>query len=145
MSWATEVMYICLCTWSSMLCVINDLWSSHYLNQCWLRPVWASEYCCCLRLSVCVSVCQCLSVRRLLSCPCHNLRPIQARITKSVAEVQSTLVKIPIVLGGDWSWPSRLNLTLNKNLPHFVHVRIITCHLYKLGSQNLDQGAIYLG
>ena len=44
-------------------------------------------------------------------CPHHNSSPIQARITKFGPEVQNTLVKIPVVLGGDWPWPSRSNLT----------------------------------
>ena len=44
-------------------------------------------------------------------CPHHNSSPIQARITKFGPEVHNTLVKIPIVLGGNWPWPSRSNLT----------------------------------
>ena len=45
------------------------------------------------------------------ACPHHNSPPIQARITKFGPEVQNTLVKIPIVLGGNWPWPSRSNMT----------------------------------
>ena len=45
------------------------------------------------------------------ACPHHNSPPIQARISKFGPEVQNTLVKIPIVLGGDWPWPSRSNMT----------------------------------
>ena len=45
------------------------------------------------------------------ACPHHNLSPIKARIIKFGPEVQNTLVKIPIVLGGNWPWPSRSNLT----------------------------------
>ena len=45
------------------------------------------------------------------ACPHHNSSPIQARITKFGPEVQNTLVKIPIVLGGNWPRPSRSNLT----------------------------------
>ena len=45
------------------------------------------------------------------ACPHHNSSPIQARITKFRPEVQNTLVKIPIILGGNWPWPSRSNLT----------------------------------
>ena len=41
------------------------------------------------------------------ACPHHKASPIQARITKFGPEVQITLVKIPIVLGGNWPWPSR--------------------------------------
>ena len=45
------------------------------------------------------------------ACPHHNSSPIQARITKFGPEVQNTLVKIPIVLGGNWPWPSRSDWT----------------------------------
>ena len=57
--------------------------------------------------SVCVSVCVCQS----LACPRDNLRPVQARIAKFGPKMQKTLVKVPIVLGGNWPWPSRSNLT----------------------------------
>ena len=40
------------------------------------------------------------------ACPHHNSLPIQARITKFGPEVQNNLVKIPIVLGGNWPWLS---------------------------------------
>ena len=45
------------------------------------------------------------------ACPHRNSSPIQARITKFGPEMQNTLVKIPIVLGGNWPRPSRSNLT----------------------------------
>ena len=45
------------------------------------------------------------------ACPHHNSPPIHARITKFGPEVRNTLVKIPIVLGGNWLWPSRSNMT----------------------------------
>ena len=45
------------------------------------------------------------------ACSHHNSLPIQARITKFWPEVQSSLVKIPIVLAGLWPWPSRSYLT----------------------------------
>ena len=45
------------------------------------------------------------------ACPHHNSPPIQARITKFGPEVQNTLVKIPVALGGNWPWPSRSNMT----------------------------------
>ena len=44
-------------------------------------------------------------------CPHLNSPPIQAKITKFGPEVQNTLVKIPIVLGGNWTWPSRPNMS----------------------------------
>ena len=62
------------------------------------RPVLAFGYCRCLRLCVCVSVC--LSVCQSLVCPCNNLGPVQARIAKFGPKMQKTLVKVPIVFGG---------------------------------------------
>ena len=44
------------------------------------------------------------------ACPDHNSLPIQARITKFGPEVENSLVKVPIVLGGSWPRPSRSNL-----------------------------------
>ena len=63
----------------------------------------------CVCLSVCVSVCVC--VRQPRACPRHKSRRVQARTTKFGQKVQNNLVKVPIVLGGDWPWPSRSNLT----------------------------------
>ena len=45
------------------------------------------------------------------TCPHHNSPPIQARITKFGPKVLNTVVKIPIVFGGNWPWPSRSNMT----------------------------------
>ena len=66
-------------------------------------------------LSLSVSVC----VYQSLACPHDNSSPVQARITKFGPEKQNTLVKIPIVLGGNWPWPSRSNLTSNSKLTPF--------------------------
>ena len=44
------------------------------------RPVLAFGYCCCMHLSVCVSVC----VRQPPACPRDNSSPVRARITKSL-------------------------------------------------------------
>ena len=44
------------------------------------------------------------------ACPDHYSLPIQARITKFGPEVENSLVKVPIVLGGNWPRPSRSNL-----------------------------------
>ena len=52
-------------------------------------------------------------------CPHHNPSLIQARITKFGPEVQNTLVKIPIVLGGNWPWPSRSSWTPNSKFTPF--------------------------
>ena len=75
------------------------------------RPVLASGYCRCL--------CLCVCVYQSLACPHDNSPPVQARITKFGPEKQNTLVKIPIVLGGKWPWPSRSNLTSNSKLTPF--------------------------
>ena len=63
----------------------------------------------CVCLSVCVSVCVC--VRQPRACPRHKSPRVQARTTKFGQKVQNNLVKVPIVFGGDWPWPSRSNLT----------------------------------
>ena len=60
------------------------------------RSVWASGYCRCLRMSVCVCVC----VRQSLACPHDNSGPAQARITKFGPKMQNTLI-VPIVLWSD--------------------------------------------
>ena len=75
------------------------------------RPVLASGYCRCL--------CLCVCVYQSLACPDDNLSPVQATITKFGPEKQNTLVKLPIVLGGNWPWPSRSNLTPNSKLTPF--------------------------
>ena len=72
------------------------------------RPVLASGYC--HHLCLCVSVC----INHL-----HDNSPVQARITKFGPKKQDTLVKILIVLRGDWPWPSRSNLTSNSKLTPF--------------------------
>ena len=66
-----------------------------------------------------VVACVCVCVYQSLLCPHDNSSPVQARITKFGPEKQNTLVKIPIVLGGNWPWPSRSNLTSNSKLPPF--------------------------
>ena len=63
----------------------------------------------CVCLCVCVYVCVC--VRQSSVCPDDNLSPAQATITKCGPEVQNTLIKIPIVFGVHWPWPSRSNWT----------------------------------
>ena len=77
------------------------------------RPVFAFGYCRCLRLCVCVSVCQ------SLACPRDNSGPVQARIAKFGPKMQKTLVKVPIVLRGNWPWPSRSNLTSKSEFTQF--------------------------
>ena len=72
-----------------------------------------------LSLPACVCVCVCLCVRQSWACPSDNSSTVQARITKFGPEKQNTLVKIPIVFWGNWSWPSRSNLTSNSKLTPF--------------------------
>ena len=43
------------------------------------------------------------------ACPDHNSSPIQVRITKFGPEVENSLLKVPIIFGGIWPWPSRSN------------------------------------
>ena len=63
------------------------------------------------------------------ACPHHNSPPIQARITKFGPEVQNTLVKILIVLGGNWPWPSRSNMTLKVKFSGFTLLEIHYHHI----------------
>ena len=60
---------------------------------------------------VCLCVCMCVCVRQSSVCPDDNLSPAQDTITKIGPEVQNILVKIPIVFGVHWPWPSRPNWT----------------------------------
>ena len=85
--------------------------------------------------SVCVSVCQ--SVCQSLAYPRDNLGPVQARIAKFGPKMQKTLVKVIIVLEGNWSWPSRSNWTSKSEFTPFwacpdhnsspIQVRITKC------------------
>ena len=68
---------------------------------------------------VCVCVSVCLSVCQSRVCPRDNSSLVQARITKFGAQMQNTLVKVPIVLWGDRPWPSRSNLTWKSNFTSF--------------------------
>ena len=101
------------------------------------RSVLAFGYCRCLRLCVCVSVC--LSVCQSLACLHDNSGPVQGRIAKFGPTMQKTLVKVPLVLGGNWPWPSRSNSTSESEFPHFELVWTITHNPFKQGSPNLDQ------
>ena len=95
--------------WSALiLCMFHSLWHHFYP-----RPVLAYGYCHRLRLCVCPCVCQ------SLACPRDNSGPVQARIAKFGPKMQKTLVKVPIVLGGNWPWPSRSNLTSKSEFTPF--------------------------
>ena len=58
-------------------------------------------------MSVCISI---------TCCPHDNSSPVHVRITEFSPEKQNTLVKIIIVLGGNWLWPSMSNSTSNSKL-----------------------------
>ena len=77
----------------------------------------------CICASVCLSVC--LSDCQPRICPRDSSFPIQAKIARFRPEVQNTLLKILIVLGSDWPWKSRSNLTWK--------VKISLCPFYPLG------------
>ena len=72
-------------------------------GQFWPSGIVIACVCVCVRVCVCQSVCQ------SLACPRDNLGPVQARIAKFGPKMQKTLVKVPIVLVGNWPWPSRSN------------------------------------
>ena len=65
-----------------------------------------------------VVACVCLCVR-VCTCPHDNSGPVQAMISKFGPKMQKTLVKVPVVLGGNWHWPSRSNLTLKSEFTPF--------------------------
>ena len=118
--------HCCLHDWSKLFywhyCHAEFMWLNgmEYLHF-YPRPVLAFGYCRCLRLCVCVCVCLsvCLSVCQSLACPGDNSGPVQARIAKFGPKMQKTLVKVPIVLGGNWPWPSRSNLTSKSEFTQF--------------------------
>ena len=72
-----------------------------------------------LSLPASVCVCVCLSVCQSLACPRDNSGPVQARIAKFGPKMQKTLVKVPIVSGGNWPWPSRSNLISKSEFTQF--------------------------
>ena len=95
-------------------------------GQFWPSGIVVACVCMCVHVFVCV----CHS----LACPRDNSGPVQARITKFGPKMQKTLVKVPIVLGGQLT----LTFKVKFNLPHFELVRTITHCPFKLGSPNLD-------
>ena len=126
-AWSTSTLLICVrqcqMSYHSLVLQYNATFiyqtissSFFFRHFCpfYLRPVLALSYCHCLYLCVCVSV----SVCQTRFCPCDNSSPVQARTTKfgQKWKMQNTLIKIPIVLGVDGSWPSRSNLTKIENL-----------------------------
>ena len=71
------------------------------------RPVLAFGYCHCLCVCMCVRV---YVSHQLVCMVTHQLFKL---------EMQNNLVKVPVVLGGDWPWPSRSNLTWNSKFTPF--------------------------
>ena len=102
-----------------------DLCFQYQKYHVFLTSCWYFSFCECFLLpeasfglrvlSLPVSVC----VYQSLACPHNNSSPVQARITKFGPEKQITMVKIPIVFGGNWPWPLRSNLTSNSKLTPF--------------------------
>ena len=121
MWWPLNLTYIfkVIRPWLWKSCPLCNVFSSRSIF--YPRPVLAFGYCRCLRLCVCVCVCLsvCLSVCQSLACPDDNSGPVQARIAKFGPKMQKTLVKVPIVLGGNWPWPSRSNLTSKSEFTPF--------------------------
>ena len=81
------------------------LFEFYYRGQFWPSGIVIACVCVCPCPWVCQPVCQ------SIACPRDNSGPVQARIAKFGTKTQKTLVKVPIVLGGNWPWPSRSNLT----------------------------------
>ena len=115
--------YYALCLWWNKKHSASDTlhtqyipWNGLLVLLCFYpRPVLAFGYCRCLRLCVCV----CLYVCQSRVCQRDNSSPVQARIIKFGAQMQTTLVKVPVVLWGDRPWPSRSNLTWKSNFTSF--------------------------
>ena len=80
-------------------------------GQCWVD----SEDKSFLPLGIVACVCQSVrpSVTKFVHMITHH--PFQARLTNFGPKMQNTLVKVPIVLGGNRPWPSRSNLRLQKS------------------------------
>ena len=96
-------------------------WNNFYFfitrGQFWPSGIVVACVCVCVCVCVCLSVC--LSVCQSLACPRDNSGPVEARIAKFWPKMQKTLVKVPIVLRGNWPWPSRSNLTSNSKWTPF--------------------------
>ena len=84
-------------------------------GQFWPSGIVIACVCVCVRVCVCV----CQSVCQSLACPRDNSGPVQARVAKFGPKLKKTLVKVPIVLGGNWPWPSRSNLTSKSEFTNF--------------------------
>ena len=112
---------VCQCTRKTFMIHQTFVWWALYtlyiVSNLSHRTFGPSQWKClmCPMIFMNTGVCVCQS----LACPHDKLSPVQARITKFDPEKQNTLVKIPFVLGGNWPWPSRSNLTSNSKLTPF--------------------------
>ena len=104
-------------------CIIENvslLRLNHWLNithRFYPRMVLAFGYCY-LHLS-CLCQCVCVSVCQPSGCLGQNSSPVQAKTTKFGQKVQNNLVKLVVVLGSDWPWPSMSNLTWKSKFTPF--------------------------
>ena len=117
-----------------------SFWNQHYcfrlrhepIRKTHFGPIMSPRFLCCqpslpeasfglrvLSLPACVCVCLSVCLCQSLACPRDNSGPVQARIAKFGPKMQKTLVKVPIVLGGNWPWPSRSNLTSKSEFTQF--------------------------
>ena len=79
----------------------NQCWYAyHTQGQFWPSGIVVARVC----LLVCMCVCVC--VYKSPACPRDNSGPVQARIIKFGPKMQNTLFKVPIVIVGNWRWPS---------------------------------------
>ena len=121
--WPSGIVVACVCVCVSVCMCVNHLlvraitrdpfklWSPNLDQRCkrpWLRSLfwggvgnwpWPSRS----------NLTSKSEFTQFWACPDHNSQPIQARITKYGPEVENSLVKVPIVLDGNWPRPSRSN------------------------------------
>ena len=91
MLWQTLIKYGCLPL------TVYDTFTAHFFTrgQFWPSGIVIACVYMCVRVYVCQYVCQ------SLACPRDNSGPFQDRIAKFGPKMQKTLVKVPIVLGGN--------------------------------------------
>ena len=81
-------------------------WISNYIHWiCYPRPFWPTGI-------VIACVCQLLLVQMIT----HHTFQLESPDLDE--KMQNILLKVPIVLGADWAWPSMSNLTSFKNSVH---------------------------
>ena len=100
--------YITMILWFLIICFVSLSWNNRkgpHINPGWQQFLPEASFGLWV-LSLPPSVCP--SVRHQV-CPRDNSSPDQVRITKFGPQMQNTLVKFPIVLAGNWPWPSRSN------------------------------------